>query len=129
MNKRICNRYIRKVSNSIPILGKEKKQFLLQFRQNVFSYADNNPNISINELCTQFGAPEEIGLSFISEMSYQQLFHKLKVSRKIVLGVICTSVIVIIITISAFIAIISYNKEQIPGHIVNTIDITEKTEE
>lgn len=88
--------YLKEVQDALVCPGKEKKRFLVDFRENVYSCFIDDPNMTEEKLRERFGSPEEISSSFVhdEDPSVVQKYLSFKRIRRfaavslIVLGVI-----------------------------------------
>lgn len=60
-------RYLKEVQDTLVCPAKEKKRFMVDFRENVYSCFVDEPNMSEEKLRERFGSPEEIGSSFVGD--------------------------------------------------------------
>ncbi len=60
-------RYIKEVHDALVCSSKEKKRFMVDFRENVYSCYAEEPGITDEKLRERFGTPKEISDSFVSD--------------------------------------------------------------
>lgn len=70
--------YLHKVKNLFPILGKQERQYLKGFENTVQDYADDHSILSIQDLIREFGTPQEVVDSYISQADSNYLGKKMK---------------------------------------------------
>lgn len=60
-------RYLKEVQDALICPDKEKKRFLADFRENVYSCYADEPDMTEENLRERFGSPEEISDSFVHD--------------------------------------------------------------
>lgn len=60
-------RYLKEVQDALVCPSKEKKRFLVDFRENIYSCCAEEPNMTDEKLRERFGTPAEISDSFVSD--------------------------------------------------------------
>ncbi len=113
--------YLREVSKRIPSFWPEKKAFLASFEHDVADYLASHPNADGTALAAHFGSPEEIGFSFLSELSYEQIQERISSSRKIVTAVAVIGAVILLMVFAALAGMIIYNCSQVNGYYTTVI--------
>jgi hypothetical protein len=105
-------RYIKEVKNALVCPSKEKKRFMADFRESVYSCCAEEPDMNDEKLRERFGTPTEIGDSFVYD---EDLSHtkKFLFSRKF------QRLVMIILVILALIAIILLSFHVCDNYIYN----------
>ena len=79
--------FCRSVARRIPVSGRRKRDFLRQLSRGVTDYLTGHPWANTDELLEQFGTPEELAVSFVSEMSALEIDRAFRVRLRILLAV------------------------------------------
>lgn len=82
-------RYFRQVKRHIPIGGLRKKEFLCNLQESLAAYAAKNPSALLSDYYAHFGKPEDIAVSFLSEMPYAEINSRMRKGHKAFVMVIC----------------------------------------
>ena len=98
-HNRIIEQYCCRVSKRIPIGGKRKREFIDSLKQDVAAYLRNSPNADAGNVSERFGEPADIALSFLSEMSYEEVADRFR-KGKTVLFITCLTALVMILGLS-----------------------------
>ncbi len=97
MNSNI-KQYLREVSAKLSCPKGVKSVFLRQLKGEILAFADNSTTITVDELYSQFGTPEEIAAGFFDRDDYSAMLKKAK--RRAVIWM-CASIILAILLIFA----------------------------
>lgn len=89
-------RYLKEVQDALVCPSKEKKRFLVDFRENIYSCCAEEPNMTDEKLRERFGTPAEIRDSFVysedSSLTWKKFtskkFQKLAMVFLMILAVI-----------------------------------------
>lgn len=114
-------RYLREVSKQIPSFWPEKRSFLTSFKHDVTEYIASHPDADDAALAAHFGSPKEIGFSFFSELSYEQLQERISSTRKIVITIAAIGTIILLMVSAALAGMIIYNCSQVNGYYTTVI--------
>ena len=60
MKRKMVKKYIRRCKNCFPVYGKEEQQFLKRLRHQMEEYAQENPDVTYQQLEEWFGTPIDI---------------------------------------------------------------------
>ena len=75
--------YCRSVSRRLPLGGRRKRDFLRQLDRGVADYLSGHPWADVQELREQFGSPEELAVSFVSELSAPEIDQAFRVRQRL----------------------------------------------
>ena len=64
----MIKKYIRRCKNCFPVYGKEERQFLKRLRFQIEEYAQENPDITYQQLEQHFGTPIDIIRSYYDSL-------------------------------------------------------------
>lgn len=64
----MVKKYIRRCKNCFPVYGKEKQQFLKRLRHQMEEYAQENPDVTYQQLEEWFGTPIDIVKSYYDSL-------------------------------------------------------------
>lgn len=113
MNKQLnndINKYIKDIKSYLICDYKTQKKFMDDFKNDVFSYIEDNSIGDINEIYEHFGPPQEIANGFFENADTKKIKKKMNISKTIT---ICFIVALIIwatgITVSVVDAHLQYD--------------------
>lgn len=102
MNSNI-KQYLKEVSAKLSYPKGVKSVFLRQLKGDILAFAENNTTITVDELYSHFGTPEEIAAGFFDRDDYSAMLKKAKRRGVIWMCVgigttvlLCTAIIMII---------------------------------
>ena len=64
----MVKKYIRRCKNCFPVYGKEEQQFLKRLRRQIEEYAQENPDVTYQQLEEWFGTPIDIVKSYYDSL-------------------------------------------------------------
>lgn len=64
----MVRKYIRRCKNCFPVYGKEERQFLKRLRHRIEEYAQENPDVTYQQLEERFGTPIDIVKSYYDSL-------------------------------------------------------------
>lgn len=64
----MVRKYIRRCKNCFPVYGKEERQFLKRLRRQIEEYAQENPDVTYQQLEERFGTPIDIVKSYYDSL-------------------------------------------------------------
>ena len=64
----MVKKYIRRCKNCFPVYGKEEQQFLKRLRHQMEEYAQDNPDVTYQQLEEWFGTPIDIVKSYYDSL-------------------------------------------------------------
>ena len=64
----MVKKYIRRCKNCFPVYGKEEQQFLKRLRHQMEEYAQENPDVTYQQLAEWFGTPIDIVKSYYDSL-------------------------------------------------------------
>ena len=76
-------KYIRRCKQLFPVYGKYEHQFLKRLQQQANEFIAQNPNITYEELVTQFGSPKDIVVGYYDTIDDDYLLKKLNLVKTI----------------------------------------------
>ena len=79
----MIRKYIRRCKQLFPIYGKYERQFLKRLQQQANEFIAQNPNITYEELVTQFGSPKDIVVGYYDTIDDDYLLKKLNLVKTI----------------------------------------------
>lgn len=97
MNSNI-KQYLKEVSAKLSCPKGVKSVFLRQLKGDILAFSDNDTNITMDELYSRFGTPEEIAAGFFDRDDYSVMLKKAK--RRAAIWM-CVSVILTILLVIA----------------------------
>ena len=97
MNSNI-KQYLKEVAATLSCPKGVKSVFLRQLKSDILAFADNSTVITVDELYSQFGTPEEIAAGFFDRDDYGVMLKKAK--RRAAIWM-CVSVILTVLLVIA----------------------------
>lgn len=67
-NRKMIKKYIRRCKNCFPVYGKEERQFLKRLRHHIEEYAQENPDVTYEQLEEKFGTPIDMIKSYYDSL-------------------------------------------------------------
>lgn len=116
-----AKQYLRKLRTHIPVQKKRKQEFLNRIHEDVYAYAIEHPAAKYNDYCDRFGKPEEVAISFISEMPYPELYRKLHRGQQLFVTTVILAVVVLLVLYSTIAFMIIHNSDQETGYVIEEI--------
>lgn len=92
LNKDI-NRYLREIKALLICDRLTKHRFVRDFKNDLFEYADNHPDVGIDALREHFGEPMDIARSFLENVNIKAIKKRMNVSRIIAAGAFAALII------------------------------------
>lgn len=128
MNKD-AKRYLRAVRGWLPCSGELKRRIMAQITNRVQEYLTQNPKSTFDEICAQFGSPQEIAVACVENTDTAEILKNLRIRRRIV-TIVVSAVLVILISWATVITFeIAEFRENIPDTIVVVTDVVEESSE
>ena len=107
-------RYFRQVKRHIPIGGLRKKEFLCNLQESLAAYAAKNPSALLSDYYAHFGKPEDIAVSFLSEIN-----SRMRKGHKAFVMVICIALVAVILLFSTIARMIVENRSSHNGYFID----------
>ena len=92
----MIRKYIRRCKQLFPVYGKYERQFLKRLQQQANEFIEQNPNLTYEELVTQFGSPKDIAVGYYDTIDDDYLLKKLnlvKAIRRFFLAIVLVAVL------------------------------------
>lgn len=112
-------RYFRQVKRHIPIGGLRKKEFLCNLQESLAAYAAKNPSALLSDYYAHFRKPEDIAVSFLSEMPYAEINSRMRKGHKAFVMVICIALVAVILLFSTIARMIVENRSSHNGYFID----------
>lgn len=99
MNKQFnndINKYIKDIKSFLICDYKTQKKFIDDFKNDVFSYIEDNSVNDIDKISEHFGTPQEIAKGFFENADTKKIKKKMNISRIILIGIIAALLIWIV---------------------------------
>ena len=117
---RVAKLYCRHVRAKLPFGGKSRSAYLAHLRQDVLTYLSTHPWAKQTELEEIFGSPEDIALSFLSELSYAEIMDRIRARNRAVRIVSSAACVALLLLIAMIIYMLIRNRQDMDGHFVIT---------
>lgn len=107
MNK-LCKKYLRMIKSLFPIHGKDERNYIKKFKDNLESGYDESMT-TLEDLYNEFGTPEEVINSYYMNVDTEQIVKRIRISKCIkFLSIFLVLVICAYITMQAYITYKTY---------------------
>ena len=87
-NSTIARRYCRKISSWLPCPAKMKRIILGDIYENAHVFLEENPDADMAQLYSQFGTPQQMAASYVSDLDMPKLLRDLRLRKRIFSAVI-----------------------------------------
>ena len=111
-------KYIRRIKQELPAMNREGKQMQRMLRQNVYAYAEEEPDVSYAQLVARFGSPEEIAAAYLSEQNSGTVKEAVRVRKKILTIVLAVAIFIVLLWSAYMVYVYKTIKEIAGGTIV-----------
>lgn len=118
--ERRADAYCRRVRAKLPFAGKSRRDYLTHMRQDVLGYLSNHPWAKQEELEEVFGSPEDIALSFLSELSYPEIMDRIRARNRAVRLVGAAVAAALLLLIVTIVYMLIRNRQDMDGYFVVT---------
>ncbi len=126
MNKQLnndINKYIKDIKSYLICDYKTQKKFMDDFKNDVFSYIEDNSIGDINEIYEHFGPPQEIANGFFENADTKKIKKKMNISKTIT---ICFIVALIIWATGITVSVVDTHNSNNISHTEISYDISSK---
>ena len=79
MNKDI-KKYLKELKALLPVHGKLERQFVSGIKASILEVAEDSSDITYDFLCREFGKPQDIIISYFSEIDHDYLRNRLRIA-------------------------------------------------
>ena len=79
----MIRKYIHRCKQLFPVYGKYERLFLKRLQQQATDFIAQNPNLTYEELVTQFGSPKDIVVGYYDTIDDDYLLKKLNLVKTI----------------------------------------------
>lgn len=118
-------RYLLEIAFYLPVPWKQKKGILEKIKRSIESYTFEGDYISYRQIRSRFGNPQQIALTYLSEMTPEEVLEKVNRKRIIVrVFVMVIAVALMLWSTSLIHDLIAVLKDNNGYEIVEIIDVT-----
>lgn len=114
-------RFIREIRHGIPCRIKDKKHLVNQIKNNVLSYARDNPDSDYKSIIGRFGTPEQIITSYIAELDESDVIRQMRASKRIVSIAVVTAALILLSWVATVYSAMSNHINNEDGYIVEEL--------
>lgn len=97
MENKICKEYINQLKKAIPNDVKDKEQFIQSISLDVNIFLDENPEAMETDVYLEFGTPEELANSLVSDCGQINDFYLKQKKMKTWIGLLSGAVVMVLI--------------------------------
>lgn len=88
MAKKYIRKYMKDIRTLFPTMGKDERDYLKGFKENVLDYVQENNVKSKEELFEEFGNPKEVVTEYLNRVDTEYLIKKIKRTTIIKRGIL-----------------------------------------
>lgn len=88
MAKKYIRKYMKDIRTLFPTMGKDERDYLKGFKENVLDYVQENDVKSKEELFEEFGNPKEVVTEYLNRVDTEYLIKKIKRTTIIKRGIL-----------------------------------------
>lgn len=96
MENKICKEYINQLKRTIPNDVKDKEQFIQSISLDVNIFLDENPEATETDIYLEFGTPEELANSLVSDCGQINDFYLKQKKMKTWIGLLSGAVVMVL---------------------------------
>lgn len=96
VTERERKQYLKEIQKLLICNGKQRKQFLDSFSDNMDEYLKDNPDASLSDLQEAMGTPQEIAENFLANESPAHIKKRMGIVKWVIVGIVAALVIFII---------------------------------
>ena len=96
MENKICKEYINQLKRTIPNDVKDKEQFIQSISLDVNIFLDENPEATETDIYLEFGTPEELANSLVSDCGQINDFYLKQKKMKTRIGLLSGAVVMVL---------------------------------
>lgn len=96
VTERERKQYLKEIQKQLVCSGKQRKQFLDAFSDNMDEYLKDNPDASLSDLQEAMGTPQEIAENFLANESPAHIKKRMGIVKWVIVGIVAALVIFII---------------------------------
>ena len=100
MAKTELSQYFKEISKRLLCKRGVKRQFLIEFQSSVQDYIDKRPEVTLEDVRSHFGAPEEIANEFLASIELGSLKKAFGWKRVLIIG-LCVALLLLTLYIVA----------------------------
>lgn len=94
VNKEI-KRYLKEIKKLLPVYGRKEKAFVMMIKTSILETYGTESTICYDMICSEFGSPKEIVMSYFAEVDDDELYKRIRFSRAVKIAAVCIVVIVV----------------------------------
>lgn len=129
VQKKQLSRYYRQIKANLPCTGIMKRQLLARIKDSIDTYLVDHPNATMDEIITQFGAPQEIATACLEEMDPKKISADLKIRKKILFIFFGAVLAVILMIAGTLLLVLQSDYDSKTGYIESSIGTPSFVEE
>jgi len=103
VTERERKQYLKEIQKQLVCSGKQRKQFLDAFSDNMDEYLKDNPDASLSDLQEAMGTPQEIAENFLANESPAHIKKRMGIVKWVIVGVVAALVVLIVAIVVALI--------------------------
>lgn len=124
VNKEI-KRYLKEIRNRLPVYGKKEKAFVMMIKTSVLETYGTESTVGYDMICSEFGSPKEIVISYFAEVDDDELCKRVRFSRVVKIAAVC--IVAVVAATAVFESILLYDsyKKSVDAIITQEVTVIE----
>lgn len=125
VNKEI-KRYLKEIKNLLPVYGKKEKAFVMMIKTSILETYGTESTVGYDMICSEFGSPKEIVISYFAEVDDDELYKRVRFSRVVKIAAVC--IVLIVAATAVFKSILLYDsyKKSVDAIITQEVTVIEQ---
>ena len=125
VNKEI-KRYLKEIKNLLPVYGKKEKAFVMMIKTSILETYGTESTVGYDMICSEFGSPKEIVISYFAEVDDDELYKRVRFSRVVKIAAVC--IVAIVAAAAVFESILLYDsyKKSVDAIITQEVTVIEQ---
>lgn len=118
MNKKLLDRYFRKLRRKLPCSRKEKNRIIADLRANAEIWLEAHPNAVEWAFYEAFGTPEAVAKSYIEQMDPADISKRMQIRKIIIYVVLILAAVMLLMWLAIIIIALANELSLANGYLV-----------
>jgi len=114
--------YIKMIERQLLCPRKAKESMLLNLKNSVLEYTEENPDVTLDEMKSRFGEPKAIADDYIASLDQEDLRKAIKKSDFLKRAIIISVAIVVLAVVITSVIVVIHNNANSTKYIYDSID-------
>ena len=125
VNKEI-KRYLKEIKNLLPVYGRKEKAFVMMIKTSILETYGTESTVGYDMICSEFGSPKEIVISYFAEVDDDELYKRVRFSRVVKIAAVCIVAIVAAAAVFELILLYDSYKKSVDAIITQEVTVIEQ---